>query len=206
MPSCAGQDESGPDPSNRQSKEALDMFPKLSKVLDRNDLAAVQSNEVHNDFDFSDRIEDLVYRAWPLGYPDFLYSRMSVGPAQMQLKQIDELKTLYPAQLANVNPLSAGDAQKLIAAYMSREAERFDKNEYAPSAQGNPRLNETPAIQRKFASLQQQWNTARGKSDSNSLKRILFVSYNAGLGEEQANKVEATRNRLHEILPACYFD
>lgn len=194
-----------PLPAHKLSQEALELFPSLKKVLDWRDLSAVQVNETAHDYDLSDRIEDLVYQAWPFPYPPYLYRRMSIGPAQMQLQQIDELKREYNQQLQAVQPLTAGGAQRLIAAYLTREMQRLDQRQYATDAPANPRANEDLSTQKRFEGLQSRWDEARRGQNAPDLRRLLLESYNVGAGSAQVNRIDKIKSHLDEYLPECSF-
>lgn len=187
------------------SQEALELFPALKTVLDWKDLSAVQVHETKHDYDLSDRIEDMVYQAWPFPYPPYLYRRMSIGPAQMQLQQIDELKREYNQQLQAVEPLTSSGAQRLIAAYLTREMQRFDRRQYATDAPANPRANEDLSTQNKFQGLQSRWDEARHGQNAAALRRLLLESYNVGAGSAQVSRIDKIKSHLEEYLPDCSF-
>lgn len=198
-------DDSAQPPSHKLSQEALDLFPSLKKVLDWKDLSAVQVHETKHDYDLSDRIEDVIYKTWPFPYPSYLYRRMSVGPAQMQLQQIDELKHQYNQQLQTVQPLTTGGAQRLIAAYLTREMQRLDQRQYATDAPANPRADEDLSTQKRFEGLQSRWDAARQSHNASSLRRLLLESYNVGAGNAQVNRIDKIKSHLDEYLPKCSF-
>ncbi len=205
-PDCALPDQGDSAlPAEKLSREALALFPALKRVLDWKDLSSVQVNEVTHDYDFSDRIEDMLYKAWPLPYPPYLYHRMSIGPAQMQMQQIDELKQKYSQQLRAVDPLTAGGAQRLIGAYLTRELERLDKRQYASDAPASPRQGDDLSTQKRFERLQARWDDARKTHDTPTLRSLLLESYNVGSGRSQVDRIDAIKSQLDEYLPKCSF-
>ncbi|MFA6210531.1 MAG: hypothetical protein WCT03_03170 [Candidatus Obscuribacterales bacterium] len=159
----------------------------LAGVMDKETIEAVRRNE-ENKAGFEDTIQDSLPYSWAKS------RNWSIGPAQMQPKHIEDLKTdaRYADELKDANPYSEEGSDKLIAAYFDREAERFNNGEYGAGKSGRPRDN-SPKEAERFEALQRRWDEAKNNCNPEEMRKILIETYNSGNGSKQVAEVESIR-------------
>lgn len=174
------------DTSDNKTQPIANM-KNLAGVMDQETIAAVRRNE-EKKAGFEDTIQDNLPYSWAQS------RNWSIGPAQMQTKHIDELKAdpRYAEQLKDADPYTVEGSDRLIAAYLDREAERLNNGEYAAGKTGRPRGDESKEGQR-FETLQQRWNEAKNGCNPDEMRKILIETYNSGNGSTQVAEVEAIR-------------
>jgi len=123
-----------------------------------------------------------------------------VGPAKMSAKQIRELKNnpRYNNNLKNIDNLSEDGAKKLIDAYFRREMDRFNNGDYrvnnpAKFNADRPRDINKKIIRGNFNFAQELWDKARAEGDTDTMRKVLIESYNAGKHTVQIKEVERIR-------------
>lgn len=174
------------DTSDNKTQPIANM-KNLAGVMDQETIAAVRRNE-EKKAGFEDTIQDNLPYSWAQS------RNWSIGPAQMQTKHIDELKAdpRYAEQLKDADPYTVEGSDRLIAAYLDREAERLNNGEYAAGKTGRPRGDESKEGQR-FETLQLRWNEAKNGCNPDEMRKILIETYNSGNGSTQVAEVEAIR-------------
>lgn len=162
-------------------------------VIDEKTVDAVMRNEIAKR-KTKDIVEDF-YSAYISATPNF-----DIGPGKMSGKIIAELKRdpKYQAELRDADPYSETGAKKLISAYLHREAERFERGDYArgnEEAFNNARPGDKgrAIVRGNFNEMQQLWNEARKSNQPETLRKVLEESYNAGLRTDQIKQVESIR-------------
>ncbi|HEY9684350.1 MAG TPA: hypothetical protein V6C89_00255 [Drouetiella sp.] len=175
--------------TDRGGQKALN----VDDIVTEKTIAAVMKNE-QNNRGLKDPVED-IYSAYISKWPNF-----DIGPAKMSEKQIAELKRdpKYEKDLQDADPYTEAGAKKLISAYLHREADRFERGDYAKGNdeafnKDRPGDVKSQVIRGNFNEMQTLWNQARKTNDVDTMRKILEETYNAGKYTDQIKQVESIR-------------
>lgn len=178
---------------NQVGGTATTNYESLKGIMNQETIDATMKNE-ESKRGYKDSIEDW----WAKNissYPNF-----DVGPAQMSQSQISDLKNdpKYQDKLKDADQFTEDGAKKLIEAYYAREADRFNNNDYARGSdekfnQDRPGDVGRDGVRKNFNEMQDLWNTAKAEGDTDTMRKVLVESYNAGLRRDQIRQVENQR-------------
>lgn len=165
-----------------KSKNDMINGKKLEDFIDAEQLVAIQKNEISKR-GVEDDLQDSGY--WPGKDP-------SIGPAQLKQSNIDDLRNdLRNADLKDVDPRTPDGAQKFVAAYLRREAEKLSTSGYAAEAAMSKNLS--PKQKEWLNQMQTEWNDAVERGDREATRKILAQSFNR-MQKGQDDDVEAKRD------------
>ncbi len=169
-------------------RQPVEGVKNLDGIMDIETIHAVRGNE-ENLRDYKDWYQDNI-----TSYEEAVKKNYSIGPGQIQAKQIEELKNdeRYAEMLKDADPYSYEGANKLMVAYFDREAARFNDGAYSEGREPRPR-DSNPKDAKRFEDLQKRWDAAKSSGDNEAMRKLLIESYNSGDGSRHVARVEAVR-------------
>lgn len=168
----------GPDRASLSSaRKSYELFQSNYCRLQENGITADTIRAIMqvemNDYGIEDKVQD---RAVCSRYAKMvLNEHSSVGPAQIQLRNFEELKAKFPTELGNYNRcdlVNQDVAALFIAAYLTKKVMDFENGNFVMETKVNDKFKSI-----EIESVKQFWQ--RGGEDR---ARALILSFNPRLG------------------------
>lgn len=193
-------------PIREDEERARQMYPEVSSLLSEGDYSKITANEVRfRDRYDSDRPETNYVgehweRGWkedladsgyhvPLVYEYLKAKGTSIGPMQMKVKNIEELKAEDP-RLAGLNPTARENAPVFVAAYMDRARRRLENDDsFKTWVNGESEGAGTSLIK-----IRQEYLEAKRNGDKEGMRNALLCTYNPANYKTSANSSKAYDN------------